>query len=55
MGTLPIAFFLVLAASSHSQLGPVYRSVAGVAMIGTGLSLEGLAYLWIRRLLRIEV
>ena len=55
LGTLPIAFFLVLAASSHSQLGPVYRSVAGVAMIGTGLSLEGLAYLWIRRLLRIEV
>ena len=55
LGALPIAFFLVLAATSHSQLAPIYRSGAGMAMVGGGLALEGLAYAWIRRLLRIEV
>jgi tight adherence protein B len=55
LGALPIAFFLVLAATSHRQLGPVYRSAPGVAMVTGGLVMEGLAYLWIRRLLRIEV
>jgi tight adherence protein B len=55
MGTLPIAFFLFLSVTSHDRLGPVLRSGAGMAMVGTGLVLEGLAYLWIRRLLAIEV
>ncbi len=55
LGALPIAFFLVLAATSHRQLGPVYRSAPGIAMVTGGLIMEGLAYLWIRRLLRIEV
>jgi tight adherence protein B len=54
LGTLPIGFFLVLAATSRQDLGPVYRSPAGVGMVGAGLVLEGLAYLWIRRILRIE-
>jgi len=55
LGALPIAFFLVLAATSRRQLGPIYRSVPGIAMVTGGLVMEGLAYLWIRRLLRIEV
>ena len=55
LGALPIAFFLVLAATSHRQLGPVYRSAPGIAMVIGGLVMEGLAYLWIRQLLRIEV
>ena len=55
LGALPIAFFLVLAATSHRQLGPVYRSAPGIAMISGGLGMEALAYVWIRRLLRIEV
>lgn len=55
LGALPIAFFLVLAATSHHDLAPVYRSPAGVAMISSGLMMEGLAFLWIRRLLRVEV
>jgi tight adherence protein B len=54
LGALPIAFFLVLAATSHRDLAPVYRSPAGVAMISSGLVMEGLAFVWIRRLLRIE-
>jgi tight adherence protein B len=54
MGSLPIAFFAVLATTSRRQLAPVYRSSAGIAMLSAGLTMEGLAYLWIRRLLRIE-
>jgi tight adherence protein B len=54
LGTLPIGFFLVLAATSRQDLGPVYRSAAGLAMVGGGLVLEGLAYIWIRRILSIE-
>ena len=54
LGVLPVAFFLVLAATSHRELAPVYRSPAGAAMIIGGLVLEGLAYLWIRHLLKVE-
>jgi len=54
LGGLPIAFFLVLSATSRRELGPIYRSAAGVAMLATGLGLEGLAYLWIRRLMRVR-
>jgi tight adherence protein B len=54
LGALPIAFFLVLAATSHRELAPVYRSPAGIAMITSGLLMEGLAFAWIRRLLRVE-
>ena len=55
MGSLPIAFFLFLSVTSHDKLAPVLRSGAGMAMVGAGLVLEGLAYVWIRRLLRVEV
>jgi tight adherence protein B len=55
LGALPIGFFLVLAATSQHDLAPVYRSGAGIAMLATGLLMEGLAYAWIRRLLRVQV
>jgi tight adherence protein B len=55
LGSLPIAFFLVLAVTSRSEVVPVYRSVAGAAMVTTGLLLELVAYLWIRRLLRVDI
>jgi tight adherence protein B len=55
LGSLPIAFFAVLAATSRAELSPVYRSTAGIAMVTAGLILEALAYLWIRWLLRVEV
>jgi len=54
LGFLPIAFFLVLAGTSHRDLGPVYRSPVGLGMVSGGLVMEGLAYLWIRRILRIH-
>jgi tight adherence protein B len=55
LGALPVAFFFVLAATSHRELAPVYRSVPGVAMIAGGLLMQALAYVWIRRLMRVEI
>jgi tight adherence protein B len=55
LGSLPIAFFLVLSITSRRDLDPVLRSPAGMAMVGVGLLLQGLAFLWIRRLLRVPV
>ena len=55
LGSLPLLFFLVLAATSRAELEPVYRSPAGVAMIGGGLAMQGVAYMWIRRMLRVEL
>jgi tight adherence protein B len=55
LGALPIGFFVLLAATSGSDLAAVYRSGAGATMVLFGLILEALAYLWIRRLLRIEM
>ena len=55
LGFLPIGFFLVLALTSQRELAPVYRSAQGSSMIVTGLLLEALAYVWIRRLLRVRI
>jgi tight adherence protein B len=55
LGSLPIAFFLVLAATSHRELAPVYRSAAGIAMVAAGLVMQALAYLWIRMLMKVHV
>jgi tight adherence protein B len=55
LGAVPLGFFLFLAVTSQRDLGPVYRSAAGTVMVLAGLALEGLAFLWIRRILRVEV
>lgn len=55
LGILPVAFFAVLSVTSRGQLSPVVRSPAGVVLVSAGLALDGLAYVWIRRLLRVEV
>jgi tight adherence protein B len=55
LGALPVAFFLVVATTSRSEVVPVYQSPAGAAMVAAGLVLELAAYLWIRRLLRVEL
>ena len=55
LGSLPIAFFLVLAATSRRELTAVYRSGLGIAMLSAGFALQGLAYLWIRRLLQVRI
>lgn len=55
LGALPVVFSIVLAVASRHDLAPVYRSPLGIVMVSVGLGLEGLAYLWIRHLLRVEV
>src|SRR5439155_26128701 len=55
LGSLPIAFFLVIGTTSHQELAPAYRPVAGMVMVGVGPALEGVAFLWIRRLLRVRL
>jgi tight adherence protein B len=55
LGSLPIAFFLVIGTTSHRELAPVYRTPAGMVMVGLGLALEGVAFVWIRRLLHVRV
>jgi tight adherence protein B len=54
LGVLPIGFFLVMALTSRSQLEPVLRSLPGMVMVSVGFLLEGLAFLWIRQLLRVD-
>jgi tight adherence protein B len=54
LGVLPVGFFLVMALMSRGQMQPVLHSLPGMAMVSIGLLLDGLAFLWIRRLLRIE-
>lgn len=55
LGALPLAFFLVLLLTSRHDLGPVLGSAAGLAMVCAGLTLEALAFLWIRHILRVTV
>jgi tight adherence protein B len=54
LGVLPIGFFVVMALTSRGQLEPVLHSPAGAIMVSAGFVLEGLAFLWIRRLLRVD-
>jgi tight adherence protein B len=55
LALLPIVFFVVLAASSRSDVLPILHSSAGIALVSAGLALQGLGYVWIRRLLRVRV
>jgi tight adherence protein B len=55
LASLPIGFALVLATTSRDELAPIYRSATGMLMVAGGLLMEAIAFLWIRRLLRINV
>ena len=54
LGLLPIGFFLFLSATSRHDMAVAYASPVGLVAIVAGLGLEGGAYLWIRRLLRVN-
>ena len=54
LGLLPIGFFLFLSVVARDDLEAAYETPAGVAAIGLGFALQGVAYLWIRGLLRVE-
>jgi tight adherence protein B len=54
LGVLPFGFFVFLWLTSRSEIEAAMRSSAGAVAIGLGLFLEGLAFLWIRRLLEVR-
>lgn len=53
LGFLPIGFFAFLWLTSRSDIEGAFRSPAGLAAIGVGLAMEGLAFVWIRHLLEV--
>lgn len=55
LGLLPVGFFLFLSATSREDIAAAYHSPAGSAAIALGLALEAGAFLWIRRLLRVDL
>ncbi|MBI4260389.1 MAG: type II secretion system F family protein [Actinobacteria bacterium] len=54
LGLLPLGFLLFLQATSGDDLVQVYRTPVGLGALLAGLALQGAAFLWIRRLLRVE-
>ncbi|MGZ8631059.1 MAG: type II secretion system F family protein [Actinomycetota bacterium] len=54
LGVLPFGFFAFLWLTSRSDIEGALRSPAGLAVIGLGLVLEALAFLWIRSLLEVR-
>jgi tight adherence protein B len=52
LAVLPIAFVTLLSWTGGDGLGPFYRTPTGSGLLLGGLFLEGLGFLWIRRLLR---
>jgi tight adherence protein B len=53
LGGLPIGFFLFLSLTSRNDIAAAYRTPVGAGAIVLGLVLETLAFVWIKRLLRV--
>jgi tight adherence protein B len=53
LGALPVAFFLFLLVTSREDVRAAFHTSAGLAAVLLGLVMEGGAFLWIRRLLRV--
>jgi tight adherence protein B len=53
LGGLPIGFFMFLSLTSRNDMAAAYRTPIGGGAIVVGLILEALAFVWIRRLLRV--
>jgi tight adherence protein B len=54
LGLLPLGFFLFLSVVARRDIESAYRTTAGASAIGVGLTLQGAAFVWIRRLLRVD-
>jgi tight adherence protein B len=54
LGLLPIGFFAFLWLTSRRDIEGAFRNRAGVGAIAIGLTLEGIAFLWIKRLLEVR-
>jgi tight adherence protein B len=55
LGFLPIGFFLFLSVTARAEVDRALASSTGVAAIAAGLTMQAVAFLWIRRLLRVDV
>jgi len=55
LGGLPIGFFLFLSLTSRNDIAAAYRTPIGAGAIVLGLTLEAIAFVWIRRLLRVAL
>jgi len=53
LGLLPVGFFLFLSVTSRDDIAAAYHSSAGATAIVAGLVLDAVAFVWIRRLLRV--
>jgi tight adherence protein B len=54
LGVLPIGFFAFLWLTSRSEIEGALATPAGLGAVVLGLMLEGLAFLWIRKLLEVR-
>jgi tight adherence protein B len=54
LGLLPIAFFGFLWLTSRNDIEGALSTSAGLAAIAAGLVMEGLAFVWIRKLLEVR-
>lgn len=54
LGLLPLGFFAFLSMVAREDMVEAITAPAGTTAIALGLVLQGAAYVWIRRLLRIE-
>ena len=55
LAVLPVAFIALLSWTGGDGLGAFYRTPAGSVLLLAGLLLEGLGFLWIRRIVRPTV
>jgi tight adherence protein B len=53
LGALPVGFFAFLWLTSRSEMQAALATPAGLGVVILGLLLDGLAFLWIRRLLEV--
>jgi tight adherence protein B len=53
LGLLPIGFFLFLFVTSRRDIAAAFETPPGIAAVILGLSMQGAAFVWIRRLLRV--
>jgi tight adherence protein B len=53
LGLLPIGFFLFLSVTSRADIEAAFHTQAGIAAVALGLTMQGLAFLWIRKLLQV--
>ncbi len=52
LAVLPVAFVGLLSGTGGNGLGAFYRTPLGALLLGIGLGLEGLGFLWLRRITR---